>query len=380
MLGLNKKLPPFSSDITGACSALFNLGGIVVVHEPSCCTSCYTTYDEPRYYGSSSPLYSSELREIHLSTGDDETILRRVEAAVKLVECRFIAIIGSPIPMFTGTDYNALASEIENRTGLPAFAVDTEGFKWYDEGASKALIQLAKIFIRPYSGDNKSHTVKKGKERLNIIGALAIEGIKTYGPDGLVEYLQDKGFEILSVLSDGSSIDEIAKAAEADRNMVVSVSGIRTAKYLESCFGISYSCGIPIGRGFGKTPVSKNNIRNVLITGDQIISNSIRDCLISDFGITNVTVSSFFTMSSKLMQPGDCKLNGEDDLEHLLEKNRFDVFIGDPAFIRFTERYPQIQHILIPHIPVSGYNPLISKPSLIGENGFRFFKDTLIDT
>ena len=369
MLGLNRKLPPFSSDIAGACAALFGLGGVVVVHEPACCTSCYTTYDEPRYYGSSSPLYSSELREIHLSTGDDETILRRIETAVGLLDCMFIAIIGSPIPMFAGTDYRALAAEIERRTAVPAFSVDTGGFQRYDEGASEALLQLAKRFVLPADKNNTG--------KVNIIGAVAIDGIRAYGANGLVGCFESRGVEINSVFSDGSSIDEIAGAAEADRNIVVSVSGLKTAEYLKDRFGIPYSCGIPVGclTGVENKPDSKNE--SVLIIGDQIISNSIRNCLNTDLGYKNISVSSFFKMNEALMGDGDNKLDGEDDLERLLGGESFDIVIGDPAFERFTKDYSGIRFVPVPHTPVSGFSPLREEPFLIGEAGYNFLKDSI---
>ncbi len=379
MRGLNKKLPPFSSDIAGACASLFGMGGVVVVHEPACCTSCYTSYDEPRYYGSSSPLYSSELREIHLSTGDDETILRRIEAAVKIIDCRFIAIIGSPIPMFAGTDYNALARETEKRTGIPSIAVETGGFDRYDKGASKALLQLARKFIPPVA-KRELDDVKTGEIRkINIIGAVAMDGIRIRGTGGLAEYYTHKGIEINSVFTDGSSVVEVLKAGAADQNVVISVSGLSTAEYLKNSFGIPYTCGIPIYPPGSYEPANGLKIGKGLIIGDQIISNSIRNCLCRDFGIPDIRVASFFSMNERIMQPGDCRLDGEIDLEKMLADVDFDFLIGDPAFLRFIEDYPEKRFISLPHTPVSGFSPLREDPVLVGEAGFRFFESRLAE-
>ena len=39
----------YSADTFGVCSALFELGGMVIMHEASGCNSTYTTHDEPRW-------------------------------------------------------------------------------------------------------------------------------------------------------------------------------------------------------------------------------------------------------------------------------------------------------------------------------------------
>ena len=45
---------PLAPDYSGAASALFDLGGIVVMHDASGCTGNFTGYDEPRWMGSRS--------------------------------------------------------------------------------------------------------------------------------------------------------------------------------------------------------------------------------------------------------------------------------------------------------------------------------------
>lgn len=42
---------PLAPDYSGAASALFDLGGIVVMHDASGCTGNFTGYDEPRWDG-----------------------------------------------------------------------------------------------------------------------------------------------------------------------------------------------------------------------------------------------------------------------------------------------------------------------------------------
>ena len=40
-------LSTYTADVSGVCSALFELGGMTVMHDASGCNSTYHTHDEP---------------------------------------------------------------------------------------------------------------------------------------------------------------------------------------------------------------------------------------------------------------------------------------------------------------------------------------------
>ena len=40
-------IPCYTGDVSGVCSALFELGGMVVIHDPSGCNSTYNTMTKP---------------------------------------------------------------------------------------------------------------------------------------------------------------------------------------------------------------------------------------------------------------------------------------------------------------------------------------------
>lgn len=56
-------LSTYSADTFGVCSALYELGGMVVIHDPSGCNSTYTTHDEPRWFKEPSQIFVSALTE-----------------------------------------------------------------------------------------------------------------------------------------------------------------------------------------------------------------------------------------------------------------------------------------------------------------------------
>ena len=42
-------IPIYTADVSGVCSALYELGGMTVMHDPSGCNSTYNTHDEIRW-------------------------------------------------------------------------------------------------------------------------------------------------------------------------------------------------------------------------------------------------------------------------------------------------------------------------------------------
>ena len=105
-----------TADASGVCSALFELGGMTVMHDASGCNSTYNTHDEPRWYDMDSLVYISGLSELEAVMGDDEKLISDVSDAARQLHPRFIALAGTPIPMITGCDLPAIAREVEGRT------------------------------------------------------------------------------------------------------------------------------------------------------------------------------------------------------------------------------------------------------------------------
>ena len=68
-------LSTYTADVSGVCSALYELGGMVVIHDPSGCNSTYNTHDEIRWYEQDSMIYISGLTEIDAVMGNDEKMI-----------------------------------------------------------------------------------------------------------------------------------------------------------------------------------------------------------------------------------------------------------------------------------------------------------------
>ena len=110
-----------AADTSGVCSMLYELGGMVVVHDASGCNSTYSTHDEPRWYRQDSMIYISALTETDAILGNDEKLISDIAAAARDLSPRFIAVCGAPVPLLAGTDFTAIIT-VANVSGVKDYS------------------------------------------------------------------------------------------------------------------------------------------------------------------------------------------------------------------------------------------------------------------
>ena len=233
-------IPIYTSDVSGVCSALYELGGMVVIHDPSGCNSTYNTHDEIRWYNQDSLIFISGLTEIDAVMGNDEKFLSDIKETAGELHPKFIALVSSPIPFMNGTDFPALAKVLETETGIPAFAVPTNGMHDYVYGAGKALEEIARRFVPEQMED------RNGSERtVNLLGATPLD----FGPISKVEELKKNleqyEWKVISTWAMEDSLEDLAQAGKAEMNLVISSVGLRAAKMLKEKYGTPYVIGTP---------------------------------------------------------------------------------------------------------------------------------------
>lgn len=230
----------YSADVFGVCSALFELGGMTVMHDASGCNSTYTTHDEPRWYDMESMVYISGLSEMEAIMGDDEKLIGDIAAAAADLRPRFIAMGGTPIPAMTGFDYAAVAEVIQQRTGIPTFGFPTTGMNTYVHGASMALEGIARRLMDP-------NAVKTADRTVNILGLTPLDFSVNGADRSIARCLEGAGYRVLSRWAMGSTLEELARAGGAHVNLVVSATGLGAARALKERFGTPYVVGTPMG-------------------------------------------------------------------------------------------------------------------------------------
>lgn len=352
----------YAADTSGVCSALYELGGMVVVHDASGCNSTYATHDEPRWYDMDSMIYISGLTEIDAVMGNDEKFIDDVCNAAQELRPKFIAICGSPMPAMTGTDFDALASVIESRCGIKTYAMHTNGMKSYLVGASQAFEMLAES----YCGSSGR---KSGKPRVNIVGATPLDLSSQKTVDEIWRWLEESGFERGCSIAMGSSLEELSEAGDADCTLVVSTCGVEAAKVLKKRFDIPYVVGLPFGREFADT--LKSDIKKAIdekvdvvscggradnaseaetvVVGESVYAGSLAAAVQMQTG-KPVRVIHTLDTCQELVAPGDKKIADEDKLEE--EFANCKTVIADPLFKPITGRDTKL--IPVPHEAFSG--------------------------
>ena len=239
-------LSTYTADVSGVCSALYELGGMVVIHDPSGCNSTYNTHDEPRWYDMDSLVFISGLSQMDAIMGNDDKFIHDIVRVAKELQPRFIALVRTPIPLMTGTDFEGISRVIKKQTGIPVFYFPTSGMHTYVKGAGMAMETIARELV-PAGGESVKERKNKQENplKINILGATPLDFSINSTLDSIKEFLSQH-FEIISIFAMGSSIEDIQRAGEADVNLVISSVGVLAAKALEERFHTPYVIGTPI--------------------------------------------------------------------------------------------------------------------------------------
>jgi hypothetical protein len=358
-------LPPLSPDYSGIASVFHDLGALTILHDASGCTGTYTGYDEPRWFGSSSPTFCSGLREMDAIMGDDGKLLEKIKAALRDIRVPCVSVIGSPVPMVIGFDFKGFASLVEHEIGLPAFGFPANGFHYYDQGQRDAYLALARRLL--------TGTPKKIKGAVNILGASALDGFDDPALNALENMLAAEGYRRLAVWGKRSSWDELQISAAAECNWVVSAAALPLARFFEERFGIPFAAGLPLGRGehdrlfsalkacsCGERPARQfppaaaNQKPDTLIVGEALFCTSLRAYLVAEGGSGPAVIGTFFSQGKELLGSGDHLFADEDAARAVLSSPQFTWILADPLIKDLVPQGAAPRFTPLPHRAVSG--------------------------
>lgn len=270
----------YTADVSGVCSALYELGGMTVIHDPSGCNSTYSTHDEPRWFDTDSLMFVSGLDEMTAVLGDDNVLIDDVTHAVRDLKPRFVTLCSGSIPHIIAFDCKGVAHLLEKRTGVPMLPVATTGNRSYVAGVGAALTEWGKRFAdsseNPYrvgssgSPDCSANTLEgatgpescAGKKlngaadpeacgnesfSVNLLGVTPLDFSINGNVDAMRKVFEDAGIPVNCCAAMGESFDSLRHIFRASVNVVVSSCGRRLARYMEQTAGIPYVEGTPIG-------------------------------------------------------------------------------------------------------------------------------------
>lgn len=328
--GLWKGLTPFAPDQSGAASVFYELGGILVICDAGGCTGNVCGFDEPRWFGERSAIFSAGLRDMDAILGRDDRLVAKLTDAAEKIDANFAAVIGTPVPAVIATDYRALQRMCEKKTNLPILTVDTNGMELYDVGEEKAWLTLFKTFAGKDVASQKEASEEDDSSKKMKIGVL---GLTPHDVSDLniEEKFRKSENENTHYICYGmrAGIDKVKTAGSADKNLVVAPAAFETAKYLEKEFGTPYEVRYPFVDEL--IPELGYERKKILIIHQQVIANAIRQEIRtrSDEQNTEVTVASWFMMKSELSEEGDLSLKEEMDYCKLVQNGNYDIVFAD---------------------------------------------------
>ena len=345
MRGLFRYLSPFASDQSGAASVLYGLGGMVVILDAGGCAGKICGFDEPRWFTEPSAVYSACMRDLDAILGRDDRTVEKIKKAAQTLDAKFIALIGTPVPAVVGTDLKAMGRMVENRCGVPAFAIDTAGMKDYDVGEEKAWLLLLGMLRA------KKFPETDGHGKVGILSATPLNLLADDSAQQLKRRVEKKEGKPAICFSVEQGLEGIGQMTSVDKIIVASPSGLRPAKYLEKNFGIPWETGLFFDPLVSCSPYASAEGKT-LILHQQILGNSLREAMeAGNTSASRIDVGTYFMAEDSLKREGDLELRSEADLLRALPQ--YDTILCDPVYQRAMKDYTG-KVLTLPHFAVSG--------------------------
>ncbi|MBR6790451.1 MAG: oxidoreductase [Oscillospiraceae bacterium] len=384
MKQVNSVLSTYTADVSGVCSALYEMGGMTVIHDASGCNSTYTTHDEPRWYDTPSMVYISALAEMEAMMGDEEKLIGDVCTTAEQLKPRFITLCGTPIPMMMGTDFSGIARLVERRTGIPTLGIATNGTHSYLTGISEALVMAAKRFCP----DGVSPAPVDGHPVINLLGVTPLDFSVTGTVEALRKLLEEKGYRIRACWAMGDAFEDLTAAGEAHVNLVVSSAGLALAKFLRQKYGTPYVIGLPVGSdnsvfealdraaatGENQSPLQKclpADENAALIIGESVWAASMRRAYEEVTG-KPARILCPLEYDAGLLNGADIADDDESVVADAMKKAA--VTIADPMYLGAA---PGVPFVRFPHEGYSGRIWRKEIPVFVGKDLTRWLKSKL---
>jgi len=346
MKSLLKHLSPFAPDQSGAVSALFDFGGLIVICDAGGCTGNICGFDEPRWFIRKSAIFSAGLRDMDAILGRDDKLVAKLQSAMDGSGLKFSAIIGTPVPAIIATDFKALKRMAEKRTGLPAITVPTTGTRHYDRGASDAWLELFKTFA------TEKLVIDPGT--VGVLGASPLDFPTLDAGDLISNELKKDGWKTVKCYGMGAGLDDVKKASVASKNIVVSPAGLAVAMYLQKTFGTPYEVQCPWLPPQVLATLPALAGKKTLVIHQQFAANAVRDEILKLDPASLVTVASWFMMEPEFMRENDFHIESEEAFIEAVANGGYDAIVCDSRLRFALPRTQDFNIIDFPHFAVSG--------------------------
>lgn len=337
MKGFFQYLAPFAPDYSGAAAVLYETGALTVLCDPGGCSGNVCGYDEPRFYGGSCDLYSAAIRDLDTIFGRDDALEKKVLTALSQRDYPFAALIGTPVVSVIATDLAAVCRKISAKAALPVLAVETAGMEAYDKGQRRAYEALYNAFAAEGAESPREHTLVLGATPLDTAGSLCLSDLARCGTD---------------CIGGKDTVERLSHLQSVKETVVVSPSGLKTARRLRAEHGIPYRTAYPDNPAFERVleQMPQNKDARILLVHQQMAANALRSKL-EACGYGSVDVGSWFLLDGQEARQTD--LSFTDEEEFISRAAGYTVLVADPLFAKALRRWNGA-FVPLTHFAVSG--------------------------
>lgn len=300
--------------------------------------------------------------EHDVTIGTREKLLQAFNEAKMQWSPDFVLFSAGPCGAMIGTDLWEIAETVSMEQGIPAAAVDLSGQKTYDIGISRTTEAVVKLLTEDC--DVVPGTV-------NILGATALDWASE-DVDGVKAWAESRGYQVLAQPGGKITSQQLRQMGKAQLNLVATVSGIATAKYLKNRFGTPYMTAAPFGEGYCSISDADAAEKDVLIIAEQFTANAIRKALEHKKMGKGADVATFYQLEKSCARPGDKRIRSEDSARELLNSGRYRTIIADPLLRPLLQR--DCKWIDLPHKALNTYSQ-VTMHSLLGNKLDNWLED-----
>ena len=330
MKGLLKYLSPFAPDQSGAAAVFYDMNCVIVICDAGGCTGNICGFDEPRWYGRKSPIFSAGLRDMDAILGRDDKLLEKLKLILEKSDSEMAVLIGTPVPAVIGQDLKALKKMASKRVGSPVLAVECTGTKLYDEGASAAYLEICSFYAE------KQKLKGEQEDSVGILGCLPLEMPFAHAEESVRKAFGTE-YKNSYVFGNFKETQKIVSGCVM-KNIVVSPAGLGAARYLKEKYGTPYEIKCPLPEIC--LPSDLKN-KKVLIVHQQVICAELKKI------IPTADTASFFMIDDEICEE-TAKIEKEDELCEIVNRNGYDVIIADPMLKRplkdFDGEWIELKH------------------------------------
>ena len=368
-VGFRRFTTPFAPDQSGAVSVLYDMGGICVICDAGGCTGNICGFDEPRWFGSQSAVFSAGLRDMDAILGRDDRLVEKLADAAQIIPASFAAIVGTPVPAVIGTDYRALCRMASKKTELAVIGVNTDGMEYYDRGLEKSYLALVEAFcpttekgekaaassgnpgLQEKPGATQGDDHKACCRTVGIWGYSPLDFAGILSEKDLREWVGQQGYDRMICCGAGSRVEDLPSLRFAEKNIVLSPAGTAAAKWLEKQYGTPWEYCIPRAHAILEKTAPDMPAGRTLVVHQQVLADAFCDIL-REKGMQADT-AGFFMMQPGLQKADDVRLREETDLRTLMQERHYDNVIADRSLAPILAGLPaRLYHL--PHFAVSG--------------------------